>query len=400
MEPAPISESWINLFRSLNESQRRWAAGVKAVEIGYGGISKVSRVTGLSRTTITRGMKEINDVKYPPGSDEIRKSGSGRKAVLKTDKVITEELEKILSETTAGDPMSRLIWTSKSVRKIATELTSKGYSISHSTVQRILHELDYSLQSNRKSLSQASNPNRDDQFRHINATVNAFIEANQPVVSVDTKKKELVGKFLNKGKRWRKKGVPDAVEDHDFRSRAHGVAIPYGTYDVQRNEGFVSVGTTIDTAEFAVNSIKQWWHIFGRKHYGSANKLLICADGGGSNGSRNRLWKLSLQKLARQLNLEITVCHYPPGTSKWNKIEHKLFSYISLNWKGKPLESYETIVNFIGNTSTQKGLKVKAKIDKREYQKGKKVTDEEFDIINIEFHKKFPKWNYTIRPNQ
>lgn len=317
---------------------------------------------------------------------------------MDTDLVLKREIDNILLETTAGDPMSRLIWTCKSVRTIANELQAKGYAISFKTVNRILHELDYSLQANRKTLSRANDTDRDAQFRHINTLVKRFMKQGQPIISVDTKKKELVGKFKNAGKRWLKKDNPDAVEDHDFRSRADGIAIPYGAYDLQRNEGFVNIGVTSDTAKFAVNSIKQWWSYFGRKHYPEAEKILICADGGGSNGSRNRLWKLSLQKFSAKTGLAITVCHYPPGTSKWNKIEHRMFSYISLNWKGRPLENYKTIVNLISSTTTRKGLKIKAKIDAKNYIKGKKVSNEEFSGIKIKFDKKLPVWNYSISP--
>jgi len=375
------------------------AASAKSLDLGYGGISEISRITGLSRTTINLGIKELqqNDpLRKQP--DQIRRKGGGRKAVLECDLDVKKDIESIFSETTAGDPMSRLIWTCKSVRTIADELQAKGHEISFKTVNRILHELDYSLQANRKTLSQANDTGRDAQFININTLVKRFIRDGQPIISVDTKKRELVGKFKNPGKKWQKKETPENVEDHDFRSRAEGVAIPYGAYDMERNEGFVNVGVTSDTAEFAVNSIRQWWSYFGRKHYSDARRILICADGGGSNGSRNRLWKLSLQKFARKTGLTVTVCHYPPGTSKWNKIEHRMFSYISINWRGRPLESYETIVNLIGNTTTEKGLKIKAKIDVKNYTKGKKVSDEEFREINIKFDKKLPTWNYSIRP--
>ena len=399
MNSEHIQESWLRFFNTLDEAQRRWAASAKSLDLGYGGISEISRITGLSRTTINLGIKELqqNDpLRKQP--DEIRRKGGGRKAVMECDLDVKKDIESILLETTAGDPMSRLIWTCKSVRSIADELQAKGHEISFKTVNRILHELDYSLQANRKTLSQANDTGRDAQFININTLVKSFIRQGQPIISVDTKKKELVGKFKNPGKKWQKKETPENVEDHDFRSRAEGVAIPYGAYDLQRNEGFVNVGVTSDTAEFAVNSIRQWWSYFGRKYYPDARRILICADGGGSNGSRNRLWKLSLQKFARKTGLTVTVCHYPPGTSKWNKIEHRMFSYISINWRGRPLESYETIVNLIGNTTTEKGLKIKAKIDAKNYTKGKKVSDEEFREINIKFDKKLPTWNYSISP--
>ena len=393
-----IAKSWLKFFNTLNESQRRWAAAVKAAEIGYGGISQLARSTGLSRTTITQGIRELKKKKLTAKSSHVRSKGGGRKPITENNKAIKTDLEKILSETSAGDPMSSLRWTCKSSRTMAKDLCNQGHSISYRTVNRLLHDLDYSLQSNRKTLSRDTDPNRDDQFRNINSTVKAFFKQDQPVISVDTKKREQVGKFKNQGRTWRRKKSPELVEDHDYLSRAEGVAIPYGTFDIHRNEGFVNVGVTKDTAEFAVNSIKQWWNHFGRKHYPKAKKLLICADGGGSNGSSSRLWKLSLQKLAQQIGLSITVCHYPPGTSKWNKIEHRMFSYISINWRGRPLKDYETVINLISNTTTRKGLKIKAKLDKRTYKTGKKVSKEDFEAINIKFHTKYPKWNYTIKP--
>ena len=270
--------------------------------------------------------------------------------------------------------------------------------MSYRTIHRLLIEMGYSLQTNRKCLARGNNPDRDRQFRMINRKVKQFLKEGLPVISVDTKKKEMIGNFANKGSEWRPKGDPSLVEDHDFRSRSDGIAIPYGAYDVGKNEGLVNIGVSSDTAEFAVNSIRQWWMEFGKRYYSKANKLLICADGGGSNGSRNRLWKLCLQDLSTQYNLEIHVCHYPPGTSKWNKIEHRMFSYISLNWRGQPLESYEAIVQLIGATKTKSGLKVKVKLDNREYEKGKKVTEDEFSQINLTKGKTLSLWNYSISP--
>ena len=296
--------------------------------------------------------------------------------------------------------MTLIRWTGKSVRKIAEQLSKNGHLIGHHTIHNLLMEMGYSLQSNRKSLSRENNPNRDRQFKLINRKVKKFIHSGMPVVSVDTKKKEMVGKFKNQGKTWRKKGDPPLVEDHDFPSRSTGKAVPYGTYDINRNEGFVNVGISSDTAEFAVNSISRWWSSFGVKNYPSAHRILICADGGGSNGSSNRLWKYSLQEFSDKTGLEVYVCHYPPGTSKWNKIEHRMFCYISSHWRGHPLESYEAIVNLIGSTTTKKGLKIKAKLDKRIYQRGKVVPDEEFSKINLTKNKTFPKWNYFISPFQ
>ena len=301
-------------------------------------------------------------------------------------------------ETTGGDPMSAIRWTCKSVRKISDELFKKGHDVSSSTIHRLLKEMGYSLQSNKKSLSRENNPDRDRQFCMINRKVKRFINEGNPVISVDTKKKELVGVFKNPGKSWRKKEDPLLVEDHDFPSRSLGKAIPYGTYDIGRNEGLVNVGISLDTAEFAVNSIMRWWNEFGVRNYLNSRELLICADGGGSNGSNNRLWKYCLQRFSDKAGLEITVAHYPPGTSKWNKIEHRMFSYISSHWSGQPLESYEAIINLIGSTTTKKGLKIKAKLDKRKYKKGKKISDEDFSMIKILKNRALPKWNYTISP--
>ena len=399
MERSSISEEWLTLFWALTESQKRWFAAVKSREIGYGGVSIVSRATGLSRTTITRGSKEIkklNEVELEPL--RVRQPGGGRKASVEQDNTLTDSIERILSETTAGDPMSLIKWTCKSVRNIADQLRMEGHAVSYRTAHRLLVEMGYSLQSNRKSLSRENDPNRDRQFRIINREVQKFLRAGLPVISVDTKKKENVGNFANKGAQWRPKGNPVLVEDHDFRSRGDGIAIPYGAYDVGKNEGYVSIGISKDTAEFAVHSIEQWWKRFGKRNYPKAHKILICADGGGSNGSRNRLWKYCLQQLSDQENLEILVCHYPPGTSKWNKIEHRMFSYISSNWRGQPLQSYEAIVQLIGSTTTKTGLKIEATLDDKNYETGRKVTDDEFAKINLTKGKTFSLWNYTIAP--
>ena len=397
MENKEITKEWLKAFSSLNEPQKRWLAATKAIELGYGGISKVSRFTGLSRTTITQGCNELKSKKLLPNCDyQLRKAGSGRKNTSKTDPELITELEKILEESSAGDPMSKIKWTCKSTRNIADILLKKGFNISNVTVMSILKKQGYSLRSNKKMLSGQNHPDRDAQFRYISKLANKFTSKNNPVISVDTKKKELVGNFKNNGKIWKKEDIE--VMDHDFKSLGEGMAIPYGAYDISRNEGFVNVGTSSDTAEFAVNSIWQWWRHFGRKHYSHAEEVLICADGGGSNGSRVKAWKFYLQDLANKTGLSITVVHYPPGTSKWNKIEHKMFSFISMNWKGRPLENYESIINLISSTKTKSGLKIKAKLDKRKYKKGVKVSKNDFNNISLEFHKKFPKWNYTIHP--
>jgi transposase len=399
MGSASNEKIWLKLFETQNESQKRWTAAYKAIELGYGGVKKVSEITGLSRTTITKGITDLKK-QSTLENENIRQAGGGRKKILHTDRKIIASLEAMLNENTVGDPMSLLKWTCKSTRTLAQQLNKKGFDVSYRTVGRILNELDYSLQNNTKTISGKNNPNRDAQFRYINKMVKEFIRAGNPVISVDTKKRELVGKFKNNGKTWRKQGDPTKVHDHDYRSLGEGVAIPYGTYDINANEGFVNVGITSDTAEFAVNSIEQWWKLVGIKRYRKSKKILICADGGGSNGSRNRLWKLCLQNFAKKFGISITVCHYPPSTSKWNKIEHRLFSFISLNWKGIPLENYETVINLISGTKTSTGLKVKAKLDKKTYKTKIKVSDETFDLINIQFHKKHPKWNYTITPKK
>jgi hypothetical protein len=307
-------------------------------------------------------------------------------------------LKEIVEETTAGDPMSPLKWTAKSTRTIAEELTRLGHTVSSVTVGRCLDEMGYTLQANVKSREGSRNPNRDAQFRYLNRQVKGFRRAGDPVISVDTKKKELVGAFKNGGRRWLPKGKADQVSVHDFPHLGKGKAIPYGAYDIARNRAVVNVGVTHDTAEFAVESIRRWWRLDGKRHYGGTRRLLICADSGGSNGSRPRAWKLQLQALSDETGMAITVCHYPPGTSKWNKIEHRLFSFISLNWKGKPLVNYETVVNLIGGTRTRAGLKVKAVLDANQYETGIAVSDEDIAQLRLKRHKVHPNWNYTISP--
>ena len=331
-------------------------------------------------------------------SERIRSIGGGRSKITSYDDQLLSDLDEILLETTAGDPMSFIIWTGQSVRKITERLNQKGHEVGYVTIHTLLKQKGYSLQSNKKSLSKAENPDRDRQFKLINRKVSKFIREGCPVISVDTKKKENVGNFKNQGRSWRQKGIPIFVEDHDFASRGIGKAIPYGAYDVDKNEGFVNVGTSHDTAEFAVNSILMWWIEFGQTKYKDSPRILICADGGGSNGSTNRLWKYSLQKFSNQTGFEVHVCHYPPGTSKWNKIEHRMFSHISMQWKGQPLRTYETIIQLIGSTTTKSGLKIKATLDKKDYEAGKKISDEDFKKINLFKNKVLPKWNYSITP--
>ena len=386
---------FLQILGRLDEAQARWYVAREAISLGRGGIKAMQELTGMSKPTILRGIRELKEGKLPE-SGRVRRPGGGRKRVETGDPSLTKALKKIMDENTAGDPMSLLRWTHKSTRTIADELSNKGHNVSYATVRRRLHELGYSLQANLKNDEGLSPETRDKQFRYINKQVKKFIRHGDPIISVDTKKKEKVGRFKNPGKTWHPRGQPDEVLVYDFPSLAEGTAIPYGAYDVERNEGFVNVGTSCETPEFAVESIRRWWRLEGRRHYPKAKALLICADCGGGNGNRLRAWKFHLQWFADEFALSITVCHYPPGTSKWNKIEHRMFSFISMNWRGKPLTSYETVVNLIGATRTKSGLRIKAKLDRRKYEKGEEITDEQMERIEIEPHKTHPKWNYTI----
>lgn len=394
----PAHDLFLRVLGTLNEAQARWFVAEEAIARGRGGLQAIAELTGMSRTTILRGMRELREGAALERGHRVREPGGGRKRLEVADPKLDRALKKILDETTAGDPMSPLRWTSKSTEKIAAELTRKGHAVSGETVRRRLRELGYSLQQNVKSKEGSSPAGRDEQFRYINRLVKRHLRSGQPVLSVDTKKKERVGEFKNAGRTWRPKGSPTEVNVFDYPHLGEGPAIPYGAYDIGRNQGFVSVGMTKDTAEFAVEAIRRWWRSFGRRHYPKATALLICADGGGSNGARNRAWKFHLQRLADKLGLEITVCHYPPGTSKWNKIEHRMFSYISLNWRGQPLVSYETVVNLISSTKTKTGLRVKAALDEREYEAGVKIPDEEMARLNLKRHRTHPDWNYTLAP--
>lgn len=397
-----IDKITLKFLKTLNESQKRWFVAYKALELGRGGIKGIHELTGIARTTIIRGVKELkkeNELsRLVQGEGKIRREGSGRKKLVNIEPEIKKDITQIMEETTAGDPMSYLKWSCKSTRKIARELTKEGHSISAMSVYRLLKELGYSLQANVKTKEGKEHPNRDAQFRYINKQVKKFIRSKEPIISVDTKKKENIGEFKNPGQVWREKGKKREVLTHDFPSLGKGKAIPYGTYDIRKNSGMVNVGISHDTAEFAVESIRRWWKLLGKKEYPKAKRLLICADSGGSNGARVKAWKVNLQKFAKEFNIKITVVHYPPGTSKWNKIEHKMFSFISMNWKGEPLVSYETVINMISNTTTKSGLKIKAQLDTNEYQIGKKVTDEEIEELNLKPHQLHPQWNYTILP--
>jgi DNA-binding phage protein len=383
----------------LDERGRRRFAAAEAVAAGRGGVSAVSRITGIARSTIDRGLVELRgEPERPSASGRVRRAGGGRKRATVKDPTLLADLKLLVEPVTRGDPMTPLLWTAKSLRNLAAGLTELGHSVCHNVVAGLLREMGYSLQGNRKTLEGGSHPDRDAQFRYINDQVTSAIASGQPTISVDTKKKELVGDFKNAGREYRPKGQPEDVRVHDFLIPELGRASPYGVYDIAENAGWVSVGIDHDTASFAVNSIRRWWNIMGRQRYPGAKTLVITADGGGSNGSRVRLWKRELQTLANELGIEITVCHLPPGTSKWNKIEHRLFSFITQNWRGRPLVSYLTIVQLIAATTTETGLKVKCEIDANTYPKGVKVEDDEMAAFNIRRHDFHGEWNYTISP--
>ena len=391
---------WLRVLGTLNEAQARVFVAQRALQEGRGAVSRLARLTSMSRPTILKGMAELEAGRLPcrPESGRIRTLGGGRKRIEESDPHVKRVLARLVEASTAGDPMSYLLWTNKSTRNLADELARQGYTVSHVTVARCLRELGYSLQANVKTIEGTQHPDRGAQFRYLNKQVRRFVRHHDPVISVDTKKKELVGAFENRGRRWQPAGDPEAVHVHDFPGQGVGKAIPYGTYDVARDEAVVNVGITHETAEFAVESIRRWWQLLGRKAYPKAQRLLICADAGGSNGTRLRAWKVHLQALADRLGMAVSVCHYPPGTSKWNKVEHRLFSFISMNWRGRPLLSYEAVVNLIGGTTTKSGLRVKALLDTREYEPGQKITDDEMRALHLKPHRFHGDWNYTLHP--
>jgi transposase len=392
-----IGERFRALAGELDERRRRLWAAAEARSCGYGGIAAVARATGISEGTIRRGLDELGPgERLEPG--RVRRAGGGRRPLTETDPTLLEDLERLLEADTRGDPESPLRWTAKSVRQLAAALRELGHRVHFASVAKLLRGLGYSLQSNRKAKEGASHPDRDAQFEHINATATAAIDAGEPVISVDTKKKELVGDFKNGGREWRPKGEPELVRTHDFKDKELGKAIPYGVYDLANNEGWVSVGIDHDTAEFAVASIRSWWKHLGAERFPDATTLTITADCGGSNGNRTRLWKTELQRLADETGLAIRVCHFPPGTSKWNKIEHRLFSFISMNWRAKPLVSRQVVIDLIAATSTSTGLKVYARLDERTYPDKVKVSDAELAAVQIDRHPFHPEWNYTIKP--
>ena len=372
-------------------------AASEALALGYGGVSRIRRASGLSRKAIAKGIREIADGNAMPG--RIRRSGAGRKNIVERDPKLLVSLDRLIDPETRGDPESPLRWICKSTRTLAAQLTRQKHPVSHEKVAQLLRDQNYSLQSNRKTEEGADHPDRDAQFRHINTQVKRALTAGMPVISVDTKKKELLGNYDNGGQQWLPAKKPVKVNGHDFPSPDVPRAYPYGIYDLARNTGFVNVGTDHDTGAFAVASVRGWWRSEGRALYSLARALLITADGGGSNGSRLRLWKLELQKFANETGLSISVCHFPPGTSKWNKVEHRLFSFISSNWRGEPLRDYETIVNLISRTTTAKGLQVTCRLDRRKYPTGRKVTDEEIGRVNLQQNKFHGEWNYTIHPS-
>lgn len=395
-----IREKFIALESLLDEHSRRLWAATEAKALGYGGQALVAKATGLSRNTVHAGMRELARAPnhLTASAQRVRRPGGGRKRLIDHDPLLVAHLDALVEPSSRGDPESPLRWTCKSTRQLAMTLQQQGHKVGRQKVADLLVELGYSLQANRKTKEGALHPDRDAQFTYINEQVRAFQSRGQPVVSVDTKKKELVGDFKNGGREWQPQGQPEAVRVYDFVDKQLGKGIPYGVYDPTANVGWVSVGSDHDTAEFAVETLRRWWANMGAPMYGGATELLITADGGGSNGSRNRLWKVALQELANESGLRISVCHFPPGTSKWNKIEHRMFSHISMNWRGKPLTSHEVIVNLIANTTTQTGLRIRAELDSRQYPTGIKVSDQELENVRLhkaDFH---GEWNYTILP--
>ncbi len=385
---------------ALDERLRRLLAAAEAQVLGRGGITAVAAATGVSRRAIHTGLKELAErpESLPSASSRIRRPGAGRKKLVERDVTLRTDLEHLVEPLTRGDPETPLRWTCKSLRRLAEELEAQGHRVSRTVVGELLSEMGYSLQANAKTLEGAGHPDRNAQFEHINREVQARLAHGQPVISVDTKKKELIGAFKNPGRTWRTKGQPEAVNVYDFIDPGLGRANPYGVYDLAADAGWVSVGTDHDTAAFAVQTIRRWWQAVGQAAYPDATDLMVTADGGGSNGSRVRLWKVELQRLADEIGLTIRVCHFPPGTSKWNKIEHRLFSFISMNWRGQPLVSHEVMINLIANTRTRSGLQVRAELDPAKYPKGVKVTDEEFMAIRLKPDQFHGNWNYAILP--
>ena len=387
------------LLPELSERARRLVVAADAKLLGRGGVTFIHKASGISRVTIKKGLDEI-DAKISLPKTRNRRPGGGRKKITHTDKTILKDLKALVADSTRGDPESPLLWTIKSTRTLAQELEKKRHTASHVTVATLLKDSDYRLQANRKTQEGAEHPDRDAQFQYINSRAQAYLKTGDPVISVDTKKKELIGNYKNNGQTWRPKGQPIEVNMHDFPEPGKGKAVPYGIYEIGKDRGYVNVGINHDTGEFAVASIRRWWKHLGQKNYPKSKRLLITADAGGSNGYRLKLWKTELQTFADKTGLTITVCHFPPGTSKWNKIEHRLFSFISINWKGRPLTSYQVIVNSIASTKTQTGLKVYAVFDENKYALRKKVSPQEMKALQIIPHEFHGEWNYTIKPRK
>ena len=406
MDAEGLRSKYEMLSGRLDERSLRLCLASDAMALGRGGVSLVARAAGVSRTTIHTGLRELRETGSAggamgvadPGKRRIRRPGGGRKSLAETDETLLEDLNRILDPVTRGDPMSPLRWTCKSTTKLATELRKRGHRVSQATVWRLLDELGYSMQSNRKGREGSDHPDRNGQFEFINASAQEFLQRGWPVISVDTKKKELIGPFKNAGSEWQKKGEPVEVNLHDFVDPALGKVIPYGVYDIGRNEGWVSVGISHDTAQFAVEAVRRWWQQMGRRAYPNTPEILITADGGGSNGSRVRLWKLELQSLADELDLRLSVRHFPPGTSKWNKIEHRMFCHITENWRGRPLISRLAVVELIAATRTDQGLAIHAELDESVYQTGKAVSDKEMGSLAIERCDFQGEWNYKVSP--
>lgn len=399
---AAVRMKYENLSTMMDERLKRHWAACEALALGYGGVSEVARATGMSRVTIRRGIAEVQGtmpdlVKEIEG--RIRHAGGGRRPLRDVDSTLLADLELLLADSTRGDPVSPLLWTNRSTRNLAAALRQQGHSVSHMTVDRLLRELGYSLRSNRKLEEGKQSPDRDAQFRFINQRVRAFQRRGQPVISIDAKHRETLGNMKNPGQEWRAAGTPRRVRTHDFPDQSLGHAIPYGVYDVSQNEGWVSVGIDHNTAEFAAASVLRWWREMGRPAYPRATSLLITADSGGSNGTRIRLWKVCLQDVCDKTGLTVSVCHFPPGTSKWNAIEHRMFCHITSNWRGRPLESHAIVVNLIAHTTTSKGLRIQASLDERAYPLGIKISDEALDFVHLKPDKFHGDWNYTISPN-
>jgi hypothetical protein len=397
-----IRRTYQSLLPEMNERMRRHWAAAEARALGWGGITTVSKATGLSRPTITVGLTEL-DLPVERRTEEatrVRCPGGGRPALTRSDPQLLVALESLIEPTTRGDPQSPLRWTCKSTRRLADELTRLGHPVGRSTVAALLHAAGYSLQANCKTREGSSHPDRDAQFRYIDRLVRQRLRGGQPAISVDTKKKELLGDFKNNGREWRPQGQPELVRVHDFQDKTLGKVIPYGVYDILNDQGWVSVGVDHDTAQFAANSIRRWWTRMGCRRFPRASELLITADGGGSNSSRCRLWKVCLQGLANELGITLVVCHFPPGTSKWNKIEHRLFSFITQNWRGRPLVSRQAVISLIASTTTRSGLTVKAELDTNRYETAIKVSDVELARVRLNPHRFHGDWNYTIKPRK